>query len=87
MSTLARWLMLAACLAAEGCATLTDTDCRDADWYDVGFRDAILALQRQEDAYAAACARHAIKVDSARYTQGWIEGKYEADQRHPQPTH
>ena len=47
MSTLARWLMLAACLAAEGCATLTDTDCRNADWYDVGFRDAILALQRQ----------------------------------------
>ena len=41
----------------------------------------------QEDAYAEACARHGIKVDSARYTQGWIEGKYEADQRHPQPTH
>jgi hypothetical protein len=87
MTTLPRWLLVAQCVLAAGCTTVSDTDCRNANWYDVGFRDAILALQRQEDTYAEACARHGIKVDSARYTQGWIEGKYEADQRHPQPTH
>jgi hypothetical protein len=87
MTILSRLLLLAACVLAAGCATVTDTDCRNANWHDVGFRDAILALQRQDDTYAEACARHGIKVDSARYTQGWIEGKYEADQRHPQPTH
>jgi hypothetical protein len=85
--TLARLLLLGACVLAAGCSTPTDTDCRNADWYQLGFRDAILATQRQEDAYAHACARHGVKVDSARYVQGWVEGKYEADARHPQPTH
>jgi hypothetical protein len=82
--TLARLLLLGACVLAAGCSTLTDTDCRNANWYDLGFRDAILALQRQDDGYGQACARHGVKVDSARYVQGWIEGKYEADRRHPQ---
>ena len=85
MRTLARVLLLGVCILA-GCAGLTDTDCRNASWYDLGFRDAIFAMQRQELTYAEACARHGIKIDSARYTQGWIEGRYEADQRHPQPT-
>jgi hypothetical protein len=57
-----------------GCAT---PDCRNADWYDLGFRDAIFGLQPQHDVYAAQCE----KIDAARYVQGWREGKYEADSR------
>ena len=30
------------------------------------------------------CEPHGIKVDVARYAQGWREGKYEADQRRSQ---
>lgn len=64
-----------------GCAGLDQESCRRADWYDLGFRDAIFGLQRQDDAYAAQCERHAVKIDAARYAQGWQEGTYEADAR------
>jgi hypothetical protein len=53
--------------------------CRAANWYDLGFRDAIFGLQRQDDVYARQC--EGVRVDTARYVQGWIEGKYEADAR------
>jgi hypothetical protein len=64
-----------------GCAGLEPAECRGADWYDLGFRDAIFGLQRQDDVHAGQCERHGVKVDVARYAQGWREGKYEADQR------
>jgi hypothetical protein len=51
--------------------------CANADWYDLGFRDAIFGLQRQDNTYSSQCG----KLDVARYAQGWQEGKYEADQR------
>ena len=62
-----------------GCAGLDQTACRGADWYDLGFRDAIFGLQPQDQVYAQGCAPQ--KIDVARYDQGWKEGKYEADQR------
>ena len=64
-----------------GCAGLDADSCRRADWYDLGFRDAIFAIQRQEEVYASQCEPHGVKVDVARYAQGWREGKWEADQR------
>jgi len=73
------WSVLAVLLG--GCAGLDADACRRADWYDLGFRDAIFVLQRQEDAYAQQCERYGVRVDVARYAQGWREGKYEADQR------
>jgi Protein of unknown function (DUF2799) len=86
MISSARSLLLGACALAAGCTTVTDTDCRSADWYGLGFRDAILAMQPQDLTYTEACAKHGVKVDTARYAQGWTEGRYEADNRHPQPT-
>ena len=77
-----RWVLLA--LALSACAGLDPEGCRRANWYDIGFRDAIFGLQRQDDIYALQCEPHGIKVDVARYAQGWREGKYEADQRRSQ---
>ena len=68
-------------LLLTGCAAPDAASCRGADWYDLGFRDAIFGLQRQEDQYAEQCGRHGVKMDMARYVQGWREGKYEADSR------
>jgi hypothetical protein len=65
----------------SGCTGLDSLGCRHANWYDLGFRDAIFGLQRQEDVYALQCEPHGVKVDVARYVRGWQEGKYEADQR------
>jgi hypothetical protein len=71
-------LLLAGCAGGAG---VDAESCRRADWYDIGFRDAIFGLQRQEEVYTLQCERHGVKVDGARYVQGWVEGKYEADRR------
>jgi len=73
------WLLAAVVLS--GCAGLDSAACRQADWYDLGFRDAIFAMQPQDPVYVQQCEAHGVKVDVARYSQGWKEGKYEVDAR------
>ena len=68
-------------LLLAGCASLDADSCRGADWYRVGFRDAMYGLQRQDYSYDSQCAAHGATVDEARYAQGWREGKYEFDRR------
>jgi hypothetical protein len=75
------WLLAA--LVLSGCAGLDSTACRQADWYDLGFRDAIFGIQPQDPIYARQCEAHGVKVDVVRYSQGWREGRYEADARVP----
>ena len=75
------WLL--ATLVLCGCAGLDDAGCRNADWYDLGFRDAIFGIQPQDPVYASQCESRGVKVDVARYSQGWREGKWEADARQP----
>ena len=65
----------------SGCAGISAGQCREADWYRIGFRDAMYGLQRQDFAYESQCTPHAVTPDSARYAQGWREGKYEFDRR------
>jgi hypothetical protein len=72
---------LVAIVFLGACAGLDDTGCRQANWYDLGFRDAIFGMQRQDDVYASQCEPRGTKVDVARYAQGWKEGKWEADNR------
>ncbi|HEV2431206.1 MAG TPA: DUF2799 domain-containing protein [Burkholderiales bacterium] len=68
-------------LLSGGCAGLEAEDCRRADWYALGFRDAMYGLQRHDDTYAWQCAPYDLKVDAPRYAQGWQEGKYEFERR------
>lgn len=60
---------------------MSEADCRGADWYRIGYRDAIFGMQRQDGVYAQQCERHGVKVDLGRYGEGWREGKYEFDAR------
>ena len=64
-----------------GCAGMDANECRSANWYDLGFRDAIFGLQRQDDIYTTQCNRHGVQLDVLRYAQGWREGTYESDRR------
>ena len=68
-------------LVLAGCAGLDSNTCASADWYELGFRDAIFSLQPQDNVYVQQCDAHKVKVDVARYGQGWQEGKYENDRR------
>jgi len=87
MSSTGARLLLTINVLLAACASVAEMECRKADWYDLGFRDAIFGLQRQEGFYAHECAPHGVKVDVARYVQGWNEGRYDADYRNPQPIH
>ena len=73
-----KWVLLAV-VSLTACASLDASGCRNP--YEVGFRDAIFGMQRQDDVYQTLCSRNGVQLDSARYVQGWQEGKYEFDRR------
>lgn len=55
----------------SGCATLTESDCRGAQWTDIGFRDARHA--RPEDRFAEhakACSKYGVAPDHGAYFEG-----------------
>ena len=68
-------------LLLAGCASMDAESCRNADWYRVAFRDAMYGLQAQDFTYESQCAPYGVTPDSARYAQGWREGKYEFERR------
>jgi hypothetical protein len=76
-----RAVLLAAAFLLAGCAGMDDVGCRHANWYDLGYRDAIFGILPQGELYAENCERHGVKADLARYRQGFREGMYEADFR------
>jgi hypothetical protein len=73
--------LLLLAFSLSGCAGLDSNACRQADWYDLGFRDAIFGLTRQDLVYGQQCERYGVKIDVARYTEGWREGEFQADYR------
>ena len=68
-------------LTLTACAGLNASECRTANWYDVGYRDGIFGMQRQDDVYSGQCRGQGGQIDLSRYGQGWQEGKYEFDRR------
>lgn len=74
-----RFVLFLAVVFLTACASLDASECRNP--YEVGFRDAIFGMQRQDDVYQTLCSRIGAQLDSARYAQGWQEGKYEFDRR------
>ncbi|HJS21929.1 MAG TPA: DUF2799 domain-containing protein [Steroidobacteraceae bacterium] len=58
-----------------GCATLSESECRNSDWYDVGFRDGRLGEpQDRVSRHAGACADHGVAPDRTRYLEGHQAG-------------
>lgn len=66
-----------------GCAGMSDLECRGANWYDVGYRDARFKLQSQDALYLQQCARHGVKMDAARYDEGFRQGRWDFPDRTP----
>ena len=74
-------LALLAVFFLAGCASTDSGQCRNA--YDLGYRDAIMGLQRQDHLSGPICERQGAGLDSALYREGWLDGKNELDRRTP----
>lgn len=64
-------ILIVLAVSIAGCATLDEGQCRQADWYDLGYRDgrAGYPAARVED-HRQACAEYRIGVDDAAYHEG-----------------
>jgi hypothetical protein len=61
-----------------GCASMSDAECRSANWYALGERDALLyGMRPQIDQYAHQCSRYGVQPPEADYMAGWIVGDRE----------
>ena len=82
MTSLTRFLLLAASLLAAACAGMSDTECRSANWYDVGEREALVyGLRPQIDQYAHQCSKYGVEVPGKDYMAGWLVGNGERIRR------
>ena len=69
-------------LTLAGCAEMSASQCSSSDWYQVGYRDGIYGIQRQDEVYAFQCGKASAPApDRARYAQGWQEGWWEFERR------
>ena len=55
--------------------------CQQANWDDVGYRDAIFGLQPQDGIYGQQCQAHGASVNATRYAEGFREGRHEFEMR------
>ncbi len=73
-----RWtsaLLAAAGVLAAGCVSMTDAECRAANWYSLGERDGLqYGLRPHIDQYAFHCAKHGVHASEPDYMAGWVEG-------------
>jgi hypothetical protein len=60
---------------------MSGTECRSANWYDLGYRDARLKIQSQAGVYAQQCERHGVKMDTGRYEEGFRHGRWDFPDR------
>jgi hypothetical protein len=76
-----RTLIGATAIVLAGCVSMTEPECRSADWYQLGWQDALGGLQPVIEVYAHQCEAFKVKANEAQYMKGWSEGKWEYDGR------
>lgn len=71
----ATWLLLLAVLGMSGCASMSESQCRQADWGARGLADGREghSVKRLND-HIEACSKIGIAPDGAAWTQGWEQG-------------
>ncbi|WP_313072366.1 DUF2799 domain-containing protein [Melaminivora sp.] len=75
----ARWptrlALLAGALLLGGCAAMSEEECRSANWFDRGQRDALSGHSRSYlGDIREACAKARVVPDAAQYYDGWNRG-------------
>jgi hypothetical protein len=62
-------------LSVGGCASLSQSECISADWYDLGVHNALEGQKRNYVAkHFKACSEYQITPDLVEYKLGWMEG-------------
>lgn len=70
-----RGLCVCVALLVSGCATLSETECRGADWLQLGERDGAQGYAGSRlEAHAKACAEHGLQPDEALWKEGYEAG-------------
>ena len=70
-----RLIAAVAAVGLAGCAGMTETQCRGANWYDLGFEDGErFGLRPQIDQRAYQCQAFGIQASEAEYLRGWTDG-------------
>lgn len=68
-------VMLSAGLLLTGCASLSEQECRTADWRMIGYEDGVVGRQaRRLAAHREACADYDVTPDMEGYRLGREEG-------------
>jgi hypothetical protein len=68
-------LAILALVSLAGCATLSESECRLSDWYDIGFRDGRQGQPPDRiNEHVKACAKHGTAPERERYLDGHFSG-------------
>ena len=78
---LMRTVLALCCATLSACSSLSESDCRAANWYALGERDALLGQRPQIERYAADCDRYAVTPAEPEYMAGWGIGYSEWNRR------
>lgn len=71
----ARALAVIVALAATGCASLSEKECRSGDWEAIGSADGARGARADEvERHRKACARHDAAVDEEAWRAGYARG-------------
>ena len=69
------FLPLLAAIALTGCASMSESECRVADWSRVGFNDGTRGESESRlAAYSEDCGKIGITPDATAYRRGWDTG-------------
>ena len=68
-------LVMAALVAIQGCAAMSQAECETGDWYAIGYEDGAQGRNAERiGKYRKACADHNITPDLHAYQDGREEG-------------
>jgi hypothetical protein len=67
--------------ALAGCVSMSENECRGADWAQLGTRDGISGNPPRIDVYAYQCERHGVRAAEKEYLDGWWLGHAEYTHR------
>ena len=66
----------------SACASLSESECRSTNWFQLGMRDAdVYGMRPMIDQYAHRCRAFGVTPDQTAYMAGWYDGELEYRRR------